>query len=493
LTPRGPARAALLGELGHILYGRGRVRDAAAAFDRGLADLGDEDEGLRLQLEAGWVTVARLDQTLRADAVKRLEPLLALPGFGATHAERVLLANVANQLVFAAEPRDQAIELARRALADGALLGEETADGMTWVIAAGAIGWADGLDELAAVTEAAVEDARRRGSVFGFAQAVYGRAFPAYYRGDLEGAQADLELAIDAGRDGWEQFLDAAIGQKAWALVDRGEPAAAERLVTPAIEVAQGSAGPMLALLLEARARARLAQGAAGDALADALEAGQLMNDSLMPNPAIVPWRASAAIAASQLGDRDRAIALAEEEVALARSFGAPRVLGMALRGAGIAYGGAEGIAILTEAVAVLEESPARLELARALVELGAATRREREAVAAREPLRRGLDMAIDFGALALERRARDELAAAGARPRRDSIRGRDALTPSELRIAQMAGGGLGNREIAQSLFLTVRTVETHLTHAYRKLGISSRAELPVALARGGAQSSSRS
>ncbi|MEA2410862.1 MAG: hypothetical protein QOC77_1423, partial [Thermoleophilaceae bacterium] len=103
----------------------------------------------------------------------------------------------------------------------------------------------------------------------------------------------------------------------------------------------------------------------------------------------------------------------------------------------------------------------------------------------------RGLDMALGFGAFAIAERARSELEAAGARPRRISTgEGRHALTPSELRIVTMAADGLGNREIAQALFLAVRTIETHLTHAYRKLGIGSRADLPGALA---AQSSSRS
>ena len=484
LTEAGAARAAVLGELGQVLYSRGRIAEAAAAFDRGLAELGSADETLRLQLEAGWVTVARLDQGLRSEAVRRMEPLLARPDFGASHAERVLLANVANQVLFAAEPRERAIELARRALADGKLLAEETADGMTWCIAGGVLGWADELDEFGAITDAAVEDARRRGSVFGFAQAVYARSFASYYRGELESALADLELAIDARRHGWGQFLPAAIGQYAWALVERDELDAAERALIPAISEARAAPGPMLALLIEAHARVALARGNAQQALDYALEAGRLLTDSLIPNPAVLPWRGTAGIAAARLGERELGLELTGEAVELARRFGAPRVLGMALRAAGVASGGADGAGLLREAVAVLEGSPARLELARALIDLGAAMRREREAVAAREPLRRALDMAVEFGALALERRAREELAASGARPRRGVARGRDALTPSEVRIATSAAAGMSNKEIAQSLFLTMRTVETHLTHAYRKLGIASRSELPEALLR---------
>jgi DNA-binding CsgD family transcriptional regulator len=79
---------------------------------------------------------------------------------------------------------------------------------------------------------------------------------------------------------------------------------------------------------------------------------------------------------------------------------------------------------------------------------------------------------------------------ATGARPRRMVRTGVDALTPSELRVARMAATGMTNREIAQALFVTARTVETHLTHAYPKLGIVSREDLGAALAgdrRGGA------
>jgi DNA-binding CsgD family transcriptional regulator len=91
------------------------------------------------------------------------------------------------------------------------------------------------------------------------------------------------------------------------------------------------------------------------------------------------------------------------------------------------------------------------------------------------------MDLAHRCGATAVVGRAHDELVLAGARPRRPAISGLDALTPSELRIAEMAADGMTNKEIAQSLFVTLRTVEMHLHNAYRKLGISSRRALSVA------------
>ena len=130
----------------------------------------------------------------------------------------------------------------------------------------------------------------------------------------------------------------------------------------------------------------------------------------------------------------------------------------------------------------MLAGSPAVLELARAQVELGAALRRANQRAEAREPLRAGLDLAQRCGATRLAERARSELRATGARPRREALSGRAALTASERRTAEMAAAGMSNPAIAQALFVTVKTVEGHLSGAYRKLDVRSRAELPEAL-----------
>jgi DNA-binding CsgD family transcriptional regulator len=144
---------------------------------------------------------------------------------------------------------------------------------------------------------------------------------------------------------------------------------------------------------------------------------------------------------------------------------------------------GHDSPAMAAEAVAVLEHSPSRLELARALIGQGVALRRGGSRTEAREPLRRGLAMAQEFGALALERQATDELVATGARPRPPGARGADALTPGEARVAHMAIDGLTNREIAQALFVTPKAVQFHLGNVYRKLGVQ-RAGLAEALER---------
>jgi DNA-binding CsgD family transcriptional regulator len=154
----------------------------------------------------------------------------------------------------------------------------------------------------------------------------------------------------------------------------------------------------------------------------------------------------------------------------------------VALRVAGLARGGDEGVRLLEESADVLSGSPALLERARSLADLGAALRRAGRRADAREPLSEALDLAARCGARPLAARAREELRAAGARPRRGWRRGVEALTPSELRIARLAAAGQTNREIAHELYVTLKTVEGHLAHAYGKLGIAGRAELPGAL-----------
>ena len=191
----------------------------------------------------------------------------------------------------------------------------------------------------------------------------------------------------------------------------------------------------------------------------------------------MIPWRSTAALALPPDAE-----ALAGEEHALAVRFGAPRAIGRALRVLAAVGPPAERTERCRAAVAVLEGSEARLEYAHALCDLGASLRRERARRDAREPLRAALDLAVRCDAAALARRAREELAASGARPRRLAQSGRDALTPAELRVARLAARGLANREIAQTLVVTVKTVETELGHAYAKLGIRSRRELAVAL-----------
>jgi DNA-binding CsgD family transcriptional regulator len=148
-----------------------------------------------------------------------------------------------------------------------------------------------------------------------------------------------------------------------------------------------------------------------------------------------------------------------------------------------VANEGDDALPYLEEAAAVLEGSTARLEQAKALTALGRALRAARRPGDAREPLQRAIELAAVCGAERVGDVARGELAASGARPRRTALSGVAALTPSEDRVARLAADGMTNREVAQELFVTPKTVEVHLSNAYRKLEIRSRRQLAGVLA----------
>ncbi len=128
--------------------------------------------------------------------------------------------------------------------------------------------------------------------------------------------------------------------------------------------------------------------------------------------------------------------------------------------------------------MAAARRSPSALALAEALGALGAALRRAGRRSEAREPLREARELALRVGAKGLEARVHEELVIAGARPQRVAVAGVDGLTPSERRVAELAASGRRNREIAEELFVTLKTVEVHLGRAYGKLGINSRSQL---------------
>jgi DNA-binding CsgD family transcriptional regulator len=233
-----------------------------------------------------------------------------------------------------------------------------------------------------------------------------------------------------------------------------------------------------MSLGLMARGALRLAEGDAAGGLGDLLACGARLVATGSTNPATMPWRSLAARAHAQLSDRPAALALAAQELDLARRFGAPGPLGVALRAHAVLTGGEEGLAQLREAVSVLERSQYRLEHAHALVDLGAALRRAGRRREARELLRQGLELAAGCDARPLVARAEAELGTSAPNLVRRPHSGLDALTPGERRVAALAAEGKTNAQIAQSLFLSLKTVEMHLGRTYRKLGIARRGGL---------------
>ena len=217
-------------------------------------------------------------------------------------------------------------------------------------------------------------------------------------------------------------------------------------------------------------------------ALADHIECGRRLTDAGIVNPAFVPWRSRAARVSHRLGRGEAALRLAGEELALARRWGTPRAVGVALRALGVAAGGADGLSLLEESVALLARSPARVEHAFALYDLGRALGESGRRAEARPLLHESYRLAAGCGARPLAERCAAEIKRVGGRRPRALIAGPAALTAQERRIAERAVAGATNREIAEELFLTLRTVEAHLTGVYRKLGITGRAQLAARL-----------
>jgi DNA-binding CsgD family transcriptional regulator len=464
--------------LGRRLYMFGKFPEAASAFDRGSKRLGGRDPDLATQLEAGYVSVARLDVSLRPVAAERLEALLARPEDRSTDMEALLLGHVAFERAIRGESRKEIVALARRALAGGHLLGAGQEEGLDAVVA---LAYCDELADAQDALDRSIEAARGRGSIVAYARTLHYRAWVAFRQGRLAEAMADTEAVIEHAEE-VPVAGPAVEALLALALCEQGHAAQAKRVLDiEDVEERWGWSAPYV-YFLDARARVAMLTGSPEAALTDLRAAGQLLSVLRATNPSLVAWRSQAALACHRLGDAAEAERLASEEVELARDFGAPRALGIALRSQGMIRGREAGLPLLRQAVDVLAEGPDRLEHARALTELGAALRRANRRVDARGPLREGFELAERCAAWALRDRAREELSAAGGRVGSAVTAGAESLTPGERRVAAMAAEGLSNREIAQALFVTVKAVEWHLSNAYRKLEIKSRRQLGEAL-----------
>jgi DNA-binding CsgD family transcriptional regulator len=449
--------------------------EAADGLRRTIDGLDPGDAALTQRLEAELIMWARFDARLYPMARERLARI-ADRASDDSLGGRFLLVLVASELARAGESPERARELVERALAGGLLLDDESFQG--YVVAVAVLLTLDELDAAMHLYSDWLERARRRGSAFAFAHASSFRAFAMLRRGDLAEAEADARAALDATVP-----LGFTYAHLAEVLAERGDLAEAMRTLDLAGVPDENQPTYQTACLLDPRARLRIAVGKVEEGLADLLSAGERLESFGIRNPSYSAWRSQAALALLGLGERQEARRLVGEEIDLARRWGAPRPLGVALRAAGLIEGGDDGLELLRESVGVLATSQAQLERAKSFTELGAALRRANQRASARTFLEEGLELARRSGAVVVADRAHTELLATGARPRRLVRSGVDSLTSSERRIARMATEGQTNREIAQALFVTPKTVETHLSHVYRKLGIQARSQLAGAMA----------
>jgi DNA-binding CsgD family transcriptional regulator len=477
-------QARILLTLGRALFSTGEYVRAREALRQGLAQL-PSGEDLSLELSGWSIAVARDQARLPAVTHERLESLLDGDAPGRTRQERLLLVHVAYEAVRSGmRPSEEVARLASRGLADGALLNDGGPDILgPYGGACYALLYAGEIAAAIGALGSAIEFSQARGSRVAFGRLSRLRGIAHFLRGDLAAALADLESARTTHSDGYEHGLPETLAFLALCSLERDDPTGAAALLELPGDEARWRDQPFFVSYLFAAARVRVSEGALEPGLELLLECERLVQETSSPNPAVnLPWRSEAALLAARLGQPDRATRLAEEEVRLTRAFGAPYALGTALTAAGLLARGSEEFEQLAEAERLLERAGASVELARTLTEHGASLRRDGRRREARELLRRGLDVATGCGAVATARRARQELIAAGAKPRRERISGVESLTASELRVAQLAAQGLTNRQIAQDLFITMRTVSAHLGHAYAKLDISDRAELAAVL-----------
>ena len=458
----------------HSLIAIDRPEEATAILRATSDRICDVDRDLHLRLEARLIVGTQFDPALRQLRTERLEAARAgelESGVGAA----LVLAQWAHEEERRGVSRERAVDYALRGLALGAF--SEMDELLFAMNSLYALALAGEVHEAARALTVAIADAHRSGDVVNLSVSYLVRGIVRWERGDLLGAEEDLRMGEVLDWPGLEAERSAYLAD---VLLERGEIDEATALIERPLAV--GAPGFRLHFL-QSRGRVRLETARLEQALADFLEVGRITDSLGIENPAYAAWRSQAALSLHRLGRQNEARELAVTEVELARRWGAPRTVGISLRAHGLVEGGEPGRQLLQEAVEVLTDSPARLECARALIDLGAALRRDNSRSEARRLLRSGVELAHQCGGGALAARGNEELAATGARPRGVRVSGVDELTASERRVAQMAAEGLSNKEIAQALFVTAKTVEQHLGRAYRKLDINSRRHLTAALA----------
>jgi tetratricopeptide (TPR) repeat protein len=472
--------------LGLALSRAQRFPEAVEVLDRASSALDPRDVELGLLLETAAVVAGMYDPvTTPAVALRRAALRERAANDQGAPPELVAAASQISALMN--EPAEVCAELATRALQAEASA-PPGSKGRPWFLrnmvfaATLTLLWTERYAQVRPLLDVAIAQARATGDSARLALGLANRGWLALRRGDLSAAEGDARTALAATclpAPPMYRVLNGGVLVR--VLLEQGElDEAEETLATLDREAESGFV--MAAGLHLARGRLRVAEGRIAEGLEDFLGVGADLTQAMVTCPSYLPWRSQAALAHLALGDHDSAGRLAEEELELAHAFGAPRALGMAKRAAGVVAGGERGELLLREAIDAFERGDASLERARALADLGAMLRRRNRRTEARELLREALDTAHRAGAKPLAEYAETELRATGARPRRVVLTGVESLTASERRIAELASQDLTNREIAQTLFVTARTVEGHLTSVFRKLQLDSRAELPAVM-----------
>lgn len=457
-----------------------QVGRAVDAVERVLDGLRPDQAELRNRGEATLAELLLLSAAGHPTPPRVLSALERAPGLaGETLGERQLLAQAAFVLsVNGAVDAATVAALCERA-------GSDSLDHPTLQSLVGLALFAAGRPHQSlAASEAALALARQRGEEAGVAWALTWGALTKWRTGQLREAEFDTRQAVTIatraapGTGLWMFTLAYHLG----ALAARGALANAEAVIRSCPDVPGKESTHHDLLLNSSIGVIALEEGRHAEAVSRLTYSLEHLNE-IWVNPAMNWHRPLIALGLTALGRRDEAVAIVEPDVSRAHEFGAPGPEGFALLSLGVALGGAEGRTTVERGCELLEQAEDPDRLARALVALGRMLRHDRRPREAREPLYRALELAERVGSDLCAQQAREELLAAGARPRDRPRSGAHALTAAEQRVARLAAAGRTNREIAHALFVAPKTVERHLAHCYEKLGIRSRHDLDAALA----------
>jgi DNA-binding CsgD family transcriptional regulator len=474
--PASQARAALA--LASAFDYAGFHELAADVLDRAFtAVLGTEFE---LEVEAALVASSLLVPDRIAKARERLAARTGLTG--ASRGERLFLiqqmANAAGTNQPAAVIRDYAMT---------ALHPDDRPETTDWVWVRLLLSAVGEFDEVGRLADLGLAQAEASGSVIGYVTASFIGGFTANQTGDLLASEEHFRTVLERGA-----VLDVGMlvellgcGGLAQSLAQQGRVDEAREVLAgfpeelPADAPVNGVAG-----LEFGRGITAYRAGDHQAAVAAAYRVRDLLVDLDVDSPTWAAWRALAVESLIALGRLDEARDLALEHLRRCQASEVPHLLGEAERLAALVAPTADAAdELLRRSVARLSASGSRIQLAASQLALGSALRRRGLRAEAREALRAAREEALACAAGALLAQAEDELGATGVRlPSRDTS-GPGSLTASELRVARMAAEGFSNPEIARALFVVPKTVETHLSRAYRKLGVRGRAELAKALA----------
>lgn len=452
--------------------------DPAAAFDVAAeARAATTDRARQLQLEA-----FTMESVTLVDAFTQPRTQALADGRAEADPSPVTLAFLSLDASMTGAAPSETLDLARRAMADGTLMSAVGPGSSTWNLLTHATRFA----EDAAFTERLLRDGEAEMQTRGLhsASLFVNQSWGYWHRdfGSVATGAARARVGLDAVRAlGLDVTIPALAAITAENLVLMDRATEADELVRVPTEPIEGTF--IMPFFLPARGLVHATLRRFHEAEADFRATLEIARARGWSSPLVTRAGVRLVELLAARGDRDEALELADRDIAVARAAGTSGALAVALRSRARALEGDDVVDTLREAQRVLDGGPFRLEQARVLHDLGRHLRRAGHRTDAREVLRAALDLAAQTEASLIARLVRDELEASGGRLRRERSSGVEALTPSERRVVDLAVEGLTNRAIAETLWVTQKTVEHHLRNAYGKLGISSRAGLQQAMA----------